>query len=152
NVLKPRAIISRQARHVTQLVDELLDVGRIACGKVELNRQVLPFQDVVQFAIDSSRSSLESANIELHLDIADTPVPICGDSKRLRQVVLNLLTNAQKFTPAGGRIEVRLAAEGDDAVLRVRDSGIGIDADTLPRIFDLFVQGEGSVQRGSSGL
>ncbi|HYD47053.1 MAG TPA: sensor histidine kinase [Terriglobales bacterium] len=151
-IAKPRAIIQRQARHVAHLVDELLDVSRIAYGKIELRPQLVPLQDPIKFAVESTRAEIEANGIKLQVDLPAEPLYVHGDPKRLTQVVSNLLTNARKFTPANGCIKVRLAVEKHQATLRVRDTGIGISAEMLPRIFELFTQADTSLRRRSAGL
>jgi signal transduction histidine kinase len=152
DIVKSQAIIRRQANHLTRLVDELLDINRVTFGKIELQRRVLPFQEPILLAIESARSGFEADDIRLIIELTSEPLMIHADSQRLTQVVLNLLSNANKFTPHGGRVEVSLRLEATRAVLRVRDSGIGIDPELLPRIFDLYAQAETSPQRQNRGL
>lgn len=151
-ISRSRGIIQRQAKHLVQLVDELLDVGRIAYGKIELRRQIVPFQDSVQLVVESTRPSIEGNQVSLQVEMPSQPLPVHADPRRLTQIVLNLVGNAQKFTPAGGQIHIRLSEENGQAVLRVRDTGIGISAEMLPKIFDLFTQADTSMRRQSGGL
>lgn len=149
---KPTAVIRRQARALARMVDDLLDVSRVTLGKIQVAREPLLLGDLVTRSVESARSSIEKAG--LALDIAIQPEPMCvrGDVTRIEQVIANLLTNAVKFTPRGGRVSVRAAIEGMHAVIRVQDTGRGIAPELLPRIFDLFVQGETTLDRSTSGL
>jgi PAS domain S-box-containing protein len=149
---RERDVILRQAQHLVRLVDDLLDVSRVARGKVTLAKQCIEFGTVVAKSVEATAALLEQN--EHHLDVSVPSVGLCvdGDDVRLTQVVSNLLTNAARYTPPGGRISVSAAREGRDVVLRVRDNGRGIDADLLPRIFDLFVQGPRGSDRAEGGL
>ncbi len=151
-VERMRAIIDRQTRRVVRLVDDLLDFARTKTGKLVLDRQPLDLREVVQQAVESLR---EAGRTERHtVACAAGPVPlmVAGDRTRLHQVVVNLLDNALKYTPPGRRVEVEVGREGDEAVLRVRDQGIGIPPELLPRIFELFVQAEPRPDRTRGGL
>jgi PAS domain S-box-containing protein len=144
------------ARHATdqlaRLVDDLLDVTRITRGLLTLRREVVVFGDIVQRAIDTVRAFLEQREIALTVTLPPREVKIHADAARIEQVVANLLTNAAKYTDAGGRVTVALGYDNGEAVLSVRDTGIGIPADLLPRVFDLFVQAEQSLDRRPGGL
>jgi signal transduction histidine kinase len=148
---RERTVIERQVTHLTRLVDDLLDVSRIARGKVELKRAAVDIADVVTRAVEVASPLLEERKHVLALDVPRSLV-VHGDAARLVQVVSNLLTNAGKYTPPGGHIEVSGRADGDDVVLCVRDDGMGIPHDMLPRIFDLFAQGPQSIDRARGGL
>jgi len=147
---RAQGVIQRQTRHLTRMVDDLLDAGRVATGKIALVLAPLDLAPLVQRVADALAASGVTASHEVVLDVAAAHVN--GDETRLEQVVTNLLTNAARYTPAGGRIDVCVATEDNDAVLVVRDEGIGISAELLPRIFDLFVQGERSAERAAGGL
>ncbi|MEO7271102.1 MAG: ATP-binding protein [Vicinamibacterales bacterium] len=149
---RERTVIARQVTHLTRLVDDLLDVSRIARGKVTLAMEPVPIAEVVARAIEIASPLLEQGAHTLTVDVAQTGLTVFGDPARLAQVMSNLLTNASKYTPANGRIDVSARREGPDVVLRVRDTGMGIAADVLPRIFDLFVQGHQSIERSNGGL
>ncbi len=149
---RARTIIERQVNHLTRLVDDLLDVSRIARGKVELRTEVVEMAEVVAKAIEMASPLIEQRAHELTVDMPRHGLCVDGDPVRLSQVVSNLLTNAAKYTPPGGRITVRAEAAGGEVVLRVRDSGIGISPDLLPRIFDLFVQERQAIDRSQGGL
>jgi signal transduction histidine kinase/ActR/RegA family two-component response regulator len=145
---RARFVIGRQVQHLSRLVDDLLDVGRVVTGKIALERRVLDFCDLVRrtAAVFTERES------QHHFEIATTPVWIEGDVVRIEQIVSNIIGNAVKYTAAGGTIAIALSVEGDEAVLRVRDNGFGIAPELLPRIFDLFVQGERTLDRAQGGL
>ena len=149
---RERTVIERQVTHLTRLVDDLLDVSRIARGKVKLAMEGVAMADVVSRAIEIASPLLEQGAQTLSVDVPASGLTVFGDPARLAQVVSNLLTNASKYTPSNGRIDISAALEGTDVVLRVRDTGMGIPADVLPRIFDLFVQGRQSIDRSPGGL
>jgi CheY-like chemotaxis protein/two-component sensor histidine kinase len=144
------SIIGRQARHLTLLLDDLLDVSRLTAGKVALHRQPVDLREVAARALGAlDEAGRTTAHV---LSLTGESAVVEGDPTRLEQVLRNLLDNALKYTPAGGRIELSVAREGEAAVLRVRDSGIGIAAELLPRVFELFVQADQSVDRHQGGL
>ena len=145
--LRARAIIGRQVHHLSRLVDDLLDVSRVVTGKIALERRPIDFADLVYRA-----TAMCGERQGQHLEISAQPVWIEGDQVRLEQIVNNIVGNAVKYTPTGGNIRVRVTAEGGDAVLRVEDDGFGIAPDLLPRVFDLFVQGERTLDRAQGGL
>lgn len=143
-------IISRQTKHLTRLVDDLLDVGRVTARKIILSQQRVNLADVVQRSLAICVDVGRLRNHRTEIDLA--PTWVNGDPDRLSQIIDNLLTNAIKYTPAGGLIRVQTQVEGEESVLRVTDSGIGIAPDLLPRVFDLFTQGERSLDRAKGGL
>jgi PAS domain S-box-containing protein len=151
---RSRAIdaLERQALHMARLVYDLMDVSRIVHGKIELRKRWLEMGRLVQDAIDSTRLQLDRRGHELTVTLPAQPLWIEADPTRLEQALRNLLDNAAKYTPDGGRIDVSLRLEDREAVLRVRDNGAGIRDDLLERIFDLFDQGETSVARSPGGL
>ncbi|MFL6196814.1 MAG: ATP-binding protein [Thermoanaerobaculia bacterium] len=149
---RPVAIIRRQIQNLVRMVDDLLDVSRITRGKVELRRQPLDLGEVLRHAAEIARPLAEAKDQTLLAEVPAEPLPLEGDATRLEQVFSNLLRNAVKFTPAGGRIELWARNGRGEAVVRVCDDGIGIPADLLPRIFDLFTQGEQSLDRSIGGL
>ena len=148
---RERTVIERQVKHLMTLVDDLLDVSRIARGKVQLKLERIDFADVAAQAIEMSSPAMDDRRHVFTVDVQRGCV-VHGDSARLAQVVANLLTNAAKYTDAGGHI--RLRAEPDGASLRVTvtDDGRGIDPDTLPRVFDLFSQERQELDRSQGGL
>ncbi|MEO5894608.1 MAG: PAS domain-containing protein [Vicinamibacterales bacterium] len=149
---RERTVIERQVNHLIQLVDDLLDVSRIARGKVELKREVSELVEIVASAIEVASPLLEGRRHTLTVNVARTGLAVFGDAARLRQVISNLLTNAAKYTPPGGTISITASHEQDEIILRVRDTGIGIPAEMLPRIFEMFVQSRRAIDRSDGGL
>jgi PAS domain S-box-containing protein len=135
-----RGIVRRQAEHVAGILEELLDVARIGQRKIELQLQPLDLRTVVQRALEADRHHFESRRQNVVVSQWPGPVMILGDPVRVQQIVANLLTNASKYTPEHGSVTITVAAEGDDAVFRVRDTGMGIPAVRLEEIFELFTQ------------
>jgi PAS domain S-box-containing protein len=150
--MRERVVIERQITHLTRLVDDLLDVARIARGKVELKLEALEIADVVARAIEVASPVLEQRTQTLEIDVPDRGLVVEGDAARLTQVLANLLNNAAKYTPPGGHITIAAAAAGRDVEVRVRDNGLGIAPAALPRVFDLFVQGGQALDRAEGGL
>jgi signal transduction histidine kinase len=146
------AIVERQVQHLVRMVDDLLDVSRITRGKVELRREPLDLAEVVRHTVEGNRALVEGRGIALEVSLPPDPLPLDADLTRLEQVLTNLLRNAAKFTEAGGRITISAKADGEQAVVRVVDTGIGIVPELLPRIFDLFIQGEQTLDRRGAGL
>lgn len=140
-------VIERQVRHMTRLIDDLLDISRINQGKIQLHKEVVDLAAVVLRAVEVTRPLLEERRHELSLVLPPQPLRLEADPVRLEQVVINLLTNAAKYTEPGGRVWVTAGREGGEAVLRVRDSGVGIPPDMLESIFDMFMQVDRSVAR-----
>jgi PAS domain S-box-containing protein len=149
---RSREVMERQLAHLVRLVDDLLDVSRIRSGKVALVRETIDVGIVVDTALEASRPLIEAQGHTLHVDVPAEMLLVDADATRLAQVVANLLNNAAKYTPRGGHIGLRVAAEGDRLGIRVRDNGIGIDAKVLPRIFDLFVQADAGPDHAPGGL
>ncbi len=145
-------MMDRQITHVVRLVDDLLDVSRISRGKIELCKELLELTDVVQRTVQTMRSFLDERQQQLDMTLCDEALNLEADPARLEQIVSNLLTNAAKYTPPGGRIELRVQREGTQAVLHVKDNGIGIRPEMLPRIFDMFQQADRLPGRVSEGL
>jgi signal transduction histidine kinase len=145
-------VVERQTGHMLRLVEDLLDVARVRRGKVTLRKEPTDLTVVAARAVEISRPLIEGRGQVLQVTPPLGSIWVEGDGMRLTQVVDNLLTNSAKFTPEGGRINLILAAEGGDAVLRVRDNGVGIPADMLTRVFDLFTQVHGAGDRAAGGL
>jgi PAS domain S-box-containing protein len=145
-------IARRQIQYMARLLEDLLDVSRITRGKVELRKQEVDMATIVAHAIETTRSFIASHQHALTVALPSEVVPVLGDPTRLEQIVANLLNNAAKYTDAGGRIDVGLAREGLQAVVRVRDTGIGISPEMQEHIFELFVQAEQSLDRSQGGL
>jgi signal transduction histidine kinase len=148
-----REILIRQTRHLTKLVDDLLDIGRVTSGKITLHRTRVDLSDIVEHCFETLRPRAQSRGLTLqtHFD-PDLVIPLSGDAVRLEQIVNNLLSNALKYTPAGGTIDIDLDQDDGQAVLRIRDNGKGIEPQLLGRVFDLFMQGEVSMDRSEGGL
>ena len=148
----PMKLIERQVDFIRRLVDDLLDVTRISAGKIQLDRARIDLRDVLARSRESSAPVLSQRKHRLVEHILGSPIVVNADPARLEQVFVNLLTNAAKYTPEGGEIEVRATMEQNEAIVHVRDNGIGIPTDMLPRIFDLFTQVDESSQRTQGGL
>ncbi|HYX26379.1 MAG TPA: ATP-binding protein [Thermoanaerobaculia bacterium] len=146
------AVVGRQIRHLARLVDDLLDVSRFSHGHIELHKAPLELRRAVEGAVEAARPLVEQRRQTLALSLADEPLWLEADATRIEQVLSNLLHNAAKFTPPGGRIELAARRDGGEVVIAVRDDGAGISPDLLPRIFDLFVQEERSLDRSHGGL
>jgi CheY-like chemotaxis protein len=145
-------VIERQAEYLVRLVDDLLDVARVASGKVTLAKEPIELASVVAKAVEATERLLEQRQQRLYLSVPLTGLLVDADEVRLTQVVSNLLSNAARYTPAGGRVEVSGLREADEVVLRVRDNGIGIDPALQPQVFDLFLQGPRGADRAEGGL
>jgi len=146
------AIIARQVEHMTGLVDDLLDVSRVTRGLVSLSTQVLDLRKVVDDAAEQIRPLISTRRHTVLLDLPLDAATVKGDHKRLVQVVANLLNNANKYTPEGGRIALSLSQEGQEYVLSVSDDGIGMEPQLVARVFDLFSQAERTPDRSQGGL
>jgi len=146
------AMVKRQVSQLTRLVDDLLDVSRITQGRVELQCRPLDLGSVVSQAIETAEPLFQARQHEVSIVSSYRALYVNGDMARLVQCVVNILTNAAKYTDTGGTIRVETSAEDTDAVITVADSGAGISADLLPRVFDLFVQGERTLDRSLGGL
>jgi len=145
-------ILDRQVGHMVRQVDDLLDVSRISQGKIELRKERVDLIPIVNHAIEATSPHFASLFHELTVKLSQEPVYVNGDGVRLAQVVSNLLNNAAKFTDKGGRISLTVQQEGEQAVVRVRDTGIGIATDQLNRIFELFAQVDTSLENARNGL
>jgi signal transduction histidine kinase len=145
-------VMQRQVGQMVRLVDDLLDVSRISRGKIELRRERVDLASIVHQAVEAVRPLCERMKHELTVTLPPPPTYLTGDPSRLVQVVGNLLNNACKYTETGGRIRLSVEHRGDEAVIRVHDTGIGIAAEQLPRIFDMFTQADTSVERSRDGL
>jgi signal transduction histidine kinase/DNA-binding NarL/FixJ family response regulator len=147
-----REVIDRQTSHLVRLVDDLLDVSRITKGKIRLVCQPTDLGEVLAHAVEASRPLIEQSRHRLEVALPPAPVRLHGDPARLVQVFTNLLNNAAKYTEDGGQIWLSGAAEGVEAVVRVRDTGVGIPPDMLAAVFDLFIQADRSLERSQGGL
>ena len=147
-----RGIIERQMGQLQHLVDDLLEVSRITTGRVQLRQVTVAVSGIVEVAVETARPLIEQRRHQLTVSLPSEPVWLNADAARLEQVVVNLLTNAAKYTDEGGHICLTVQAEGQDCVIRVRDTGVGITSELLPCIFDLFTQAERSLDRSQGGL
>ena len=147
---QPHEVITRQAQHLARLVDDLLDVSRVTLGKVELHTKPVDVADAVTRCIATLQTAMDTSQHDIVVETQ--PVWVQADETRLDQVIGNLVSNALKYTPAGGRVTVRVVPDGESAVISVEDTGIGLEPSLLPRVFDLFVQGEDRLARSRGGL
>jgi PAS domain S-box-containing protein len=147
-----RVIIERQVQHLTRLVDDLLEVSRVTTGRIRLEQENIDMAGIVERAADTVRPLLVQRSHEFSLTLPSEPLWVFADPTRMEQVVVNLLTNAAKYTPDRGRIWLTLQRQGEEAVMRVRDSGVGIAPEFLPSIFDSFTQADRSLDRSQGGL
>jgi signal transduction histidine kinase/CheY-like chemotaxis protein len=152
NVTQARDIVERQVKQMVRLVDDLLDVTRIAQGKLELRRSVFDLAEAVAQAIQTTTPLFEAQQHQLSVELPNEPLRLEADQARVVQVIVNLLNNAGKYTDRGGRITLSGAREGDEVVIRVRDNGMGIDPQMLGRVFDMFMQVDRAVHRAQGGL
>ncbi|HEV7815999.1 MAG TPA: response regulator [Janthinobacterium sp.] len=149
-VARARAIIQRQSRHLSRIVDDLLDLSRALSGKILLSKQPLDMSVLLATCIDTFRTTGRIADYALTLDV--TPGWVDGDPTRIEQIASNLIDNALKYTMPGGAIDIGIHSEDREIVLTVRDSGVGIAAELLPHVFDVFVQGTSTIDRAQGGL
>jgi PAS domain S-box-containing protein len=147
-----RDVIERQVGQLTRLIDDLLDVSRITRGKIELRLETLDPSIVVRRAVDAVQPQMNEHRHTLTLEVESHLPMVDADPTRLEQVIVNLLTNAAKYTPEGGRVDVMVNRDGDDVLFTVRDNGMGIAAEVLPKVFDLFAQDKRSLDRSLGGL
>ena len=145
-------VVERQAGNLARLLDDLLDLSRITRGRIELRAHTVSLADAIGSALEATRPLVDSRRHALAVALPPTPLHVEADPARLEQIIVNVVNNAAKYTPAGGKITVAAFAEGDEAVIRVQDTGIGIAGDMLARIFEPFVQGDRSLAHTSGGL
>jgi len=145
-------VIERQVGLMTRLVDDLLDVSRITSGKITLQRTTVSVREVLAQAVETARPLAESRGQALEVDVPEDAGGVDGDPARLAQAVGNLLDNAIKYTDDGGRIGLRARVEAHEVVIVVEDSGVGVDPELLPHVFDLFIQADRSLERKQGGL
>jgi signal transduction histidine kinase/ActR/RegA family two-component response regulator len=149
---RERSIIKRQINHLVMLVDDLLDIARVTRGKIELRKVAVELSTIVAKAVETASPLLEQRRHRLHIDVPATGLTLDADAVRLSQVVSNLLVNAAKFTEPGGDVWIRALRRHGNVELSVKDNGCGINADLLPRVFDLFQQGSTTLDRADGGL
>jgi signal transduction histidine kinase len=146
------SVIERQVGQLARIVDELLEVSRITTGRIQLHQERIAVGIIVENAVATVRSLIDERKHELTVSLPTQTIWLHADAARLEQVVVNLLTNAAKYTDQGGHVWLTVQQEGDEALLSVRDTGVGIAPEILPRIFDLFTQAEQSLDRSQGGL
>jgi signal transduction histidine kinase len=151
-VVRQRERLERQVAQMVRLVDDLLDVSRVVTGKLRLTPETITLRDVIDAALDLSRPHLDKARLNLVLDVPTRSIRLFADRMRLAQVFSNLLNNTAKYTEAGGRVSLSAALVGERAVVRVKDTGVGIPRDVLPHIFELFTQVDRTLNRSQGGL
>ena len=149
---RPLGIINRQLRHLTQLVDDLLDVARVTSGKIALKLVPVDLAGLTRAMVEEMEKASRERRLLVELRVPDERLVVMGDPVRLEQIFNNLLTNALKYTPAHGRIDVSVGREGEEAVLRVADTGVGIGPDMLPTIFEPFTQAARTLDRSQGGI
>ena len=149
---RARDVIARQVRQLVRLVDDLLDVSRITANKIQLRREPHELAPLMETAVESIMPLATAAEQTLDVGLPSTPIHVYGDGTRLVQIFVNILNNAVRFTPRGGHIWFTADQQSDEAVLRIRDTGIGIAPDALPRVFDMFQQAEPTLERSAGGL
>jgi len=147
-----RDMMDRQLTHLVHLIDDLMDASRISQGKIDLRRETISLQAVMQNALEVSTPIINSGKHTLKVQMPEIPLWLDADLTRLAQVVSNLLNNAAKYTPEGGVIEVNVTQQDDMVLITVRDNGLGIPPDMLPRVFDLFTQVDRTLARAQGGL
>jgi PAS domain S-box-containing protein len=152
DLLWAKGVVQRQVKHLARLIDDLLDVSRISRGKISLRKEALNLSPIVSAAVEAARPLMEERKHELSVSLVNEGLQLAADPVRLEQILVNLLTNAAKYTENGGKISLSARHIGSDIVIKVHDNGMGIPPDLLPRIFDLFAQGDRSIARSEGGL
>jgi PAS domain S-box-containing protein len=151
-MLRARDVIERQVQHLARLIDDLLDVSRITSGRIRLSNEAIELETLIDRAVEAARPLIDTKGHSLEIRPLESPAWVRGDPTRLTQVLVNLLNNAAKYTPDRGHIEIEVAGSADNAEIHVRDNGVGIAAELLPRVFDLFTQGQRPLDRADGGL
>ena len=147
-----RDMAERQTQHMTRLLDDLLDVSRISRGRIELRKQTLDLATTINRTVEAVRPLLEERRHKITVSLPARPLQVQADPTRLEQVLMNLLNNAAKYTDPEGHIWITVEPDGPDGVVRIRDNGMGIAPQMLPRIFDLFVQAVRRLDRSQGGI
>lgn len=145
-------VIVRQSKQMSRLLDDLLDVSRITLGKIELKKTIFDLRETVNDAVRAIGNAFSDGGIEFTFDNCDEPVIVEGDEARLQQVVVNLLRNAAKYTHSGGSVRLVVLLDRDDVEIRVRDDGVGIEAEMQSKVFDMFVQVSSTIERSQGGI
>jgi signal transduction histidine kinase len=152
DIERAAAVIDRQSQQARRLIEDLLDISRISLGKVSLHKEPMELADVIGRAVEESRPLIQARRHELTVRLPEHALRLDADAARLAQVVANLLNNAAKYTDEGGHVSLTVEQDGAEAVLRVRDDGIGITPAMLPRVFDLYAQAERALGKSQGGL
>jgi signal transduction histidine kinase len=147
-----REVAGRQVRHLAHLLDDLLDISRVRLGKIQLKREGVDLHAAIGRVLTPAGPRIAAHRLRMETRLPAEAVVVSADSHRLEQVISNLVHNALKFTPDGGRIVLTVARDGPEAIVTVRDEGIGIAPDLLPRIFEPFIQAESTIDRPEGGL
>jgi signal transduction histidine kinase/ActR/RegA family two-component response regulator len=145
-------LIERQSRHLTRLVNDLLDLSRVAAGKIVLKNQNLDLREIARQTMSVAQPLADKQKIEMRAVFPDHPLIVEGDPVRIDQIIANILTNAIKYTPEGGHVTLQLESDGGEALIRVTDDGVGIAPDRIGRIFELFTQAENAIGRAQGGM
>jgi signal transduction histidine kinase len=145
-------MMERQLGHLVRMVDDLLDISRVTLGKITLKKEHVDFRTVLHGALETTRPLVEAAAHELAVRLPPDPLPLEVDPTRIAQVIANLVNNSAKYTPRGGRIQITAEATPGTLIVRVSDSGLGIPVDMLPKVFDIFMQVERSIEDSHGGL
>jgi two-component system CheB/CheR fusion protein len=145
-------ILDRQSQQMARLLEDLLEASRVTQNMIDLRRQIVDLRTVAKDAADAVRAQMDAQGVRFAIDLDDGPLSVDGDPARLLQIHVNLLSNAAKYTPKGGHVELSARREGEHAIIRVRDDGAGIPRDMLDSIFDLFVQAQNTLDRSAGGL
>lgn len=152
SAVKARKMIARQVEQMTRLAEDLLDASRVRTGQLNLRCERIDLRVVLAHAAQTMEFTMQQQNHQVATWFPEAPIWLQADAARLEQVFVNLLSNAAKYTDAGGNVELRVSREMSQAVVRIRDSGIGIAPEALPHVFDLFVQADPASRRGNAGL
>jgi signal transduction histidine kinase len=145
-------IIQRQVKHLSRLVDDLLDISRIIHDKIELRHELIDAEAIIGQAIESVTPLIDQRGHQLELVLPPVNLPIMGDATRVEQIIVNLLTNAAKYTEAGGHIRLTAERSATEVIIKIRDTGVGIPPEKIAGMFDLFTQGDRSLARSEGGL
>ena len=145
-------VLDRQVRHMSRLVDDLMDMSRITTGRIVLKRERIDLRTVIVNAVESAQSIIDTARHVFSMSLSPGPLHVDGDATRLVQILLNILSNAVKYTPSGGTIALSADIVGQHAVVRLRDNGVGLELDMIPKMFDMFVQGHRAGEHAQGGL
>jgi two-component system CheB/CheR fusion protein len=149
---KVLTVLERQTQQMSRLLDDLLDASRVTQNKIELRKRVIDLRNVVRDAADAVRTMMETRGVNLEVQVDTRPLHVSGDAARLQQIQVNLLSNAAKYTPRGGHVHLEVIREGTDAMVRVKDDGMGIPHEMLDSVFDLFVQSRRTLDRSEGGI